>query len=100
MKNFYQHLKKLTVLAAALITVSALSSCGSIPENTVFSVDDLPGKKIGVQLGTVGDSYAEEYKDQGSTIERFSKGADAIQALKQGKIDCVIIDLEPAKAFV
>lgn len=100
MKNFYQHLKKLTVLAAALITVSALSSCGSIPENTVFSVDDLPGKKIGVQLGTVGDSYAEEYKDQGSTIERFSKGADAIQALKQGKIDCVIIDLEPGKAFV
>lgn len=100
MKIFQQHLKKFAVLAAALVTASALCSCGSVPENTVFSVDDLPGKKIGVQLGTVGDSYAEDYKDQGSTIERFSKGADAVQALKQGKIDCVIIDLEPAKAFV
>ncbi len=99
MKNVQQHLKKFAVLAAALLTVSALTSCGSVPENTVFSVNDLPGKKIGVQLGTVGDSYAEEYKED-STIERFSKGADAVQALKQGKIDCVIIDLEPAKAFV
>lgn len=32
-------------------------------------------------------------------IERFSKGADAVIALKQGKLDCVVIDSEPAKAF-
>lgn len=96
MKKF----RKLAVLAAAVVTMSALSSCGSIPANTVFSIDDLPGKTIGVQLGTTGDIYAEDYIEQGSTIEQFSKGADAVQALKQGKIDCVIIDSEPAKAFV
>lgn len=96
MKKF----KKLAVLAAALVTMSALSSCGSIPANTVFSVDDLPGKTIGVQLGTTGDIYACDYEEEGSTIEQFSKGADAIQALKQGKVDCVIIDSEPAKAFL
>lgn len=93
-------LKKLAALAAAVVTMGALSSCGSVPANTVFSVDDLPGKTIGVQLGTTGDIYAEDYKEEGSTIEQFSKGSDAVQALKQGKIDCVIIDSEPAKAFV
>ena len=93
-------IKRLAALAAAVITVGALSSCGSVPDNSVFSVADLPGKAIGVQLGTTGDIYAEEYIEQGSTIEQFSKGADAIQSLKQGKIDCVIIDSEPAKAFI
>lgn len=67
---------------------------------TVAKVDDLPGKKIGVQLGTTGDIYASDYEQEGSTIERFNKGTDAVQALNQGKIDCVIIDVEPAKAFV
>lgn len=68
--------------------------------NTVFSVDDLPGKVIGVQLGTTGDIYASDYEAEGSTIERFNKGADAVQALKVGQIDCVIIDAQPAQAFV
>ena len=68
---------------------------------TVNSVDDLPGKRIGVQLGTTGDQLATEYEqNDGSTVERFNKGADAIQALKTGKIDCVVIDQQPAEAFV
>ena len=62
---------------------------------------DLAGKKIGVQLGTTGDQLATDYeKNNGATVERYNKGADAIQALKQGKIDCVVIDYNPAKAFV
>ena len=68
--------------------------------NTVNSLDDLPGKTIGVQLGTTGDIFASDYEAEGSTIERYNKGADAVQALKQGKIDCVIIDAQPAQAFV
>lgn len=71
-------------------------------KNAVTCVDDLDGKKIGVQLGTTGDTYASDYEgdDAGTTIERFNKGADAVQALKVGKIDCVIIDILPAKAYV
>ncbi len=71
-------------------------------KNMVTSVDDLPGKKIGVQLGTTGDIYSGDYEKDGSgtAVERFNKGADAIQALKVGKIDCVIIDEEPAKAYI
>lgn len=70
-------------------------------ESTEAAAFDLAGKKIGVQLGTTGDQLATEYEqNDGSTVERFNKGADAIQALKQGKIDCVVIDYNPAKAFV
>ena len=69
-------------------------------EGTVTSVDDLPGKTIGVQLGTTGDIFASDYEEEGSTIERFNKGNDAVQALLQDKVDCVIIDEQPAKAFV
>ena len=77
-------------------------ACGGskVPANTVNSVEDLPGKTIGVQLGTTGDIYASDYEAEGSIIERYNKGADAIQALKQGKVDCVIIDAQPANAFV
>ena len=68
----------------------------------VEKVDDIPGSRIGVQLGTTGDIYASDYEgdDAGTTITRYNKGADAIQALKQDKLDCVIIDEQPALAFV
>jgi len=65
----------------------------------IASIDDLAGKKIGVQQGTTGDIYAsDDYGDD--NVERYSKGMEAVQALAQGKIDAVIIDNEPAKVFV
>lgn len=61
--------------------------------------DDLAGKKIGVQLGTTGDIYATD--DYGADyVTQYGKGADAVIALKGGDVDAVIIDNEPAKAFV
>ena len=63
----------------------------------IASPDDLEGKRIGVQLGTTGDIYAEDIAD--ATIERYNKGFEAVQALLQGKIDAVIIDNEPAKVY-
>lgn len=67
-------------------------------ESTLAEPDDLSGKKVGVQLGTTGDLYADDIED--STVERYNKGFEAVQALLQGKIDAVIIDGEPAKEFV
>ncbi len=94
-------MKKLIAVVLMLCTTVSLAGCGkSVPANQVFSIDDLPGKTIGVQLGTTGDIYAADYEEQDSTVERYNKGNDAIQSLKQGKIDCVIIDEQPAKAFV
>jgi ABC-type amino acid transport substrate-binding protein len=73
----------------------------------ITSVDDLyaEGKEyaIGVQQDTTGDIYMSDDIDNyelNHTMERYNKGADAIQALVSGKVDCVIIDNEPAKAFV
>ena len=72
-----------------------------LKKNAVKGVKDLDGKKIGVQIGTTGDIYASDYEgdDAGTVIERYNKGTDAIQALKNGKINCVIIDEQPAKAY-
>lgn len=97
-------MKKILATAFMACMVLAMAACGgSKQEETaaaVNGIDDLPGKTIGVQLGTTGDIYASDYEEEGSTIERFNKGNDAVQALLQGKIDCVIIDEQPAKAFV
>ena len=75
-------------------------------DSAIASVDDLFAEGamhiIGVQRNTTGDLYSTwDLEDAGlATIDRYSKGADAVQALKTGKVDCVVIDNEPAKAFV
>jgi polar amino acid transport system substrate-binding protein len=93
--------KKIPVALTAfsLLLTVLLSGCGgSVAPNSVHNADDMDGKKIGVQLGTTGDIFASDV--EGASVERYSKGADAVLALKQGKIDCVLIDNEPAKAYV
>lgn len=74
-------------------------------DSKITTVEDLFGDgnyKVGVQTSTTADIYATgDIEDAGlGTVERYNKGADAVAALKAGKIDCVIIDNEPAKAFV
>lgn len=67
--------------------------------SSIKSIDDLKGKKIGVQLATTGDIYAKD--DFGEeNVEEYNKGTDAVMALTSGKIDAVIIDNQPAKSFV
>lgn len=80
-----------------------LTGCGSqVEPSDISSIDDLEGKKIGVQIGTTGDIYVSDYEgdEAGTVVERYTKGNDAISSLKNGKIDCVVIDEEPAKAFI
>lgn len=94
-------MKKLFSLMLVLCLALALAACGngsSVPAVNINGPDDLEGMRIGVQLGTTGDLYASDI--EGATIERYGKGVEAVQALKQGKIDAVIIDDQPAKAFV
>ena len=89
--------KTIGLLSAALLLGAALTAC-SIPANTVHCADDLKGKTIACQLGTTGYIFAGDV--DGANVEGYNKGADAIQALVQGKADAVIIDSEPAKVFV
>ena len=93
----------LCVLAVMMFSLFAMMGCGSdIEPSDISNIDDLTGKKIGVQIGTTGDIYVSDYEGDefGTTVERYNKGNDAISSLKNGKIDCVVIDEEPAKAFV
>lgn len=116
---------KIIAVALVLSLIGIFAGCGdktddnsttstnpstTAPVGAITTADDLWGKKIGVQLGTTGDIFASDYEDAKeakeagnktvSIIERYNKGADAVLALTQNKIDCVIIDYEPAKAFV
>lgn len=74
--------------------------------SAITTADDLfkegANTKIGVQLATTGDLYCTwDIEDEGlGTVERYNKGADAVMALTSGKVDCVVIDNEPAKVFV
>lgn len=61
--------------------------------------DDLEGKKIGVQEGTTGHIYCSDDYGEDNVIA-YTTGANAVEALKTGKVDCVVIDNEPAKEFV
>ena len=92
----------LALCAAMTVSMAGVVSAEETNDSGITCVDDLAGKKIGVQLGTTGDIYASDYEgdDAGTVIERYNKGNDAIMALKQGKIDCVIIDSQPAQKFV
>lgn len=93
-------MKKTLILA--LILVFTLLTVGCQKEkpkkNTIHSLDDLEGKKIGVQLKTTGDVYASDIKD--AQVERFNKGRDAVLALRDGVIDAVMLDDAPANVFV
>ena len=70
--------------------------------SSITSVDDLYAEgasyKVGVQLGTTGDIYASG--DFGDKVTQYLNGNEAVLALINGDVDCVIIDNEPAKAFV
>ncbi len=72
-----------------------------VPEGSdIQSADDLSADiKIGVQQDTTGDIYASEDYGEDAVV-RYKTGADAVQALVSGKVDCVIIDNEPAKSYV
>ena len=92
-------LKKVISVMLVGACVFSMAACGSKKEEAkkIESADDLKDAKIGVQTGTTGDIYcSDDFGDD--HVERFNK--DAVQALVKGKIDAVVIDNEPAKAFV
>ena len=68
-------------------------------DSAIKTLDDVSGKRIGVQTSTTGDIYATgDYGED--AITRYDNGAVAVQALLADKVDCVIIDNEPAKSYV
>ena len=77
-----------------------------VPEDSdIKTVDDLANDKmIGVQDGTTGYFYCSDTVENGGFgedhVTSYTNGAMAVEALKAGKVDAVVIDNEPAKQFV
>ena len=69
-----------------------------LPEGSeIATADDLKNKTIGVQLGTTGDFIATDI--EGTTVNSYNKAVDAVNDLINGRVDCVIIDKNPALVF-
>lgn len=64
---------------------------------SITNRDDLKGKTIGVQLGTTGETAAEEIED--AKVISFDAPAIALVDLMNGKIDAVVLDAEPTKNY-
>ena len=102
-----------------VIIVNDGSAIKSLDDLFVFDAEGNPTAlkntdiKVGVQQDTTGDIYSSsaitgwgfnDLNDDDSIktdrVVRYKTGAEAVSALKSGKVDCVIIDNEPAKSFV
>jgi polar amino acid transport system substrate-binding protein len=59
---------------------------------TVTSLEALEGKKLAVQTGTTGETYANE-NAKGATIQSFDEPAAMFLALEGGQVDAILQDL-------
>jgi len=67
--------------------------------SSITNVNEISNKKIAVQLGSIADTFVtERYKN--ANVVRQKKYLAAIEDLKTGKVDCVVMDELPAKEIV
>jgi len=74
-------------------------------DSTIQSIDDLANAEmIGCQADTTGYIYCSDTPENGGYgedhVTAYDTGALAVMALVNGQVDAVVIDNEPAKAFV
>ena len=70
-----------------------------VTEDSTVTIDNLGEQMIGTQRATTGYIYAsDDYGDDHVTA--YDNGATAVQALKNGQVNCVIIDNAPAQEYV
>jgi polar amino acid transport system substrate-binding protein len=64
----------------------------------IDSVEKLAGTTVGVQQGTTGQEFVEEEAD--AEVRQYPQGPDAVNALKTGTVDAVVIDIPVAENAV
>ena len=70
-----------------------------VTEDSTVTIDNLGEQMIGTQRATTGYIYASD--DYGEDhVTAYDNGATAVQALKNGQVNCVIIDNAPAQEYV
>jgi ABC-type amino acid transport substrate-binding protein len=71
-------------------------------ERRIAGVNDLDGKKIGVELGAAGHLEARRIVEQAripAQIVPFATPREALQALRDGQVDAAIVDSVTAYSF-
>ena len=66
-------------------------------DEAIHGLDDLKGKHFAVQLGSTADIMAKQYSQE---VTAFNTGFEAIKELKNGKVDLVLFDSEPAASYL
>ena len=67
----------------------------------IQSADDIKDKAVSVQDGTTGFLMATETLEiPADKVVAFKTANDAVQELKLGRVDCMILDSAPAQVFV
>ncbi|HEX6876767.1 MAG TPA: basic amino acid ABC transporter substrate-binding protein [Nocardioidaceae bacterium] len=59
----------------------------------IKSIDDLAGKKVGVQQGTTGKTYTEENAPSSTQVVSFPSDGEMFPAIKAGQVDALLQDL-------
>jgi polar amino acid transport system substrate-binding protein len=59
----------------------------------IASIDDLAGKKVGVQQGTTGKTYTEAHAPSSADIVSFPSDAEMFTAIQAGQVDALLQDL-------
>lgn len=96
---------KITAIVLAFAMIACFAACGgneavNNDADANANANAAPESiKIGVQTNTTGDLYSTWDFGEDAVV-RYDNGALAVEALKGGKVDIVIIDNEPAKAYV
>ncbi len=67
--------------------------------SSIDSVEALAGITVGVQQGTTGQEFVEESGDAGE-LRKYPQGPDAVNALKSGTVDAVVMDIPVAENAV
>ncbi|CAH2214074.1 ABC transporter substrate-binding protein [Tepidibacter aestuarii] len=68
-------------------------------KDNIKSMDDLKGKKVGVQMSSIQEGIAKD-EIEDAQIKSLTKIPDIILELKNDKIDAAIVELPVAKAYV
>lgn len=84
------------VIAAALLVASAAFAA------PIAGPDDLAGRALAVQRGTTGQFIAEDIlgDNAGALLTTYERYADAVSALRSGKVEAIVMDEAPARRFV
>lgn len=67
--------------------------------SSITNVNVISNKKIAVQLGSIADTFVTD-NIKNANVVRQKKYLAAIEDLKTGKVDCVVMDELPAKEIV